>query len=166
MLPDRMCGWFGSAAEGGVRGMEGRSAFVLSCSGQNRGQVRGAGPSWRAGSGPARTATLWRFAGVMFALEWCPARSGGSQGRVAALEFPPKETGRLRLWSVSWKGATVGVLKGLVRSRSLSVARAAVGGCVQIAGAQISASRPRWRPHARPRFRQEGVLSCCEHNKL
>ena len=57
-------------------------------------------------------------------------------------------------------------MKGLVRSRSLSVARAAVGGCMQIAKAQILASRPRWRPHARPRFRQEGVLSCSEHNKL
>lgn len=37
---------------------------------------------------------------------------------------------------------------------------------MQIAKAQILASRPRWRPHARPRFRQEGVLSCSEHNKL
>ena len=45
------------------------------------------------GADAARTFTLWRFAAVMFALEWCPARSGGSQGRVAALEFFPERDG-------------------------------------------------------------------------
>ena len=64
-----MCGWFGSAAEGGVRGMEGaRPSF---CGLRVKIEVKcvAQGHPGALGADAARTATLWRFAGVMFALE-------------------------------------------------------------------------------------------------